>query len=180
MGRDLRAGTISATTGLVTGGAATAGASQPAVVTASIGTVTCTANVNVYGTLTATTSIRVVVIDEDTKVPVPGAFVVLDSNTAGKQTTAADGSAVFTVATAGGTHNVHAFAANHDYASYIGVLGTDLLIPLRQFYPIPRARSVRRQHLGQRLRLAHRARPDCAHRLLREQHRGQPARLHPR
>ncbi len=129
--------TIDASTGLLTGVAATANGSQSATVTAKIGTaVSCTAAVKVYGTFSTTNSLRVVVIDEDTKVPVQGAFIALDANTAAAQTTGADGSTVFTLTGAATAHNVHAFAANHDYASYIGVTGADLLIPLRQFYPI--------------------------------------------
>jgi len=128
--------TIDASSGLLTGGAATANGSQAAAVKATISsTVSCTANVTVYGTFSTASSMRVVVIDQDTKAPVSGAWVVLDSNTGAPQTTAADGSVVF-ASVAAGPHNVHAFAANHDYASFIGVTGNDLVIPIRQYYPI--------------------------------------------
>jgi hypothetical protein len=124
------AATIASGTGLVTGGSA----AGSATVTATMGTVTCTAAVAVYGAVAAS-SLRVVVIDADTKVPIQGAFVAMDT-AATKATTAADGSATFALAAGSGAHNIHAFAQNHNYASYMAVTGTDLLIPLRQFYPI--------------------------------------------
>jgi hypothetical protein len=122
------AGTIDAS-GVLTAGA-TAGTTT---VTASAGTKTCTSAITVFAA--ATTSQRVVVTDSQTKKPIAGAFVVIGNDVVGKKVTDASGVATFD-GVAAGARDVHAFAANYNYASYLGTTNTDVLISLPPSVPL--------------------------------------------
>ena len=119
--------------GVLTAAAPSAGATGTTTVKATAGGQTCTSTVTTYAA--ATDPLRVVVVDAHTKKPVAGAFVVIGSGpwtTDTKKTTDASGVAIF--ANAGASpRDVHAFAADHNYASYIGVGGADLLITLQPY-----------------------------------------------
>ena len=121
------AGTIDST------GLLTAGSAGTTTVTATAGTKTCTAVITVYAA--ATDSQRVVVTDSQTKKPIQGAFVVLGTDVIGKKVTDASGVATFT-GVAAGPRDVHAFAANYNYASYLGTTNTDVLISLPPAVPL--------------------------------------------
>ncbi|MBS2024796.1 MAG: hypothetical protein JST92_20565 [Deltaproteobacteria bacterium] len=118
--------------GVVTG--ATAGS---ATVTATVASsITCTSTVKVYGAVSA--GISVVVVDQHTKNPIAGAKVVLDSATSTAATTDASGIASFPAAV--GQHDVHVFAADYNYTSFIGInAGTgNLLVPLPPYIKLAR------------------------------------------
>ena len=128
------AGTVDAG-GLVTGTAPAAGATGTATVTATAGAKTCTATVTTYA---ATTPMRVVAIDGQTKQPIANAFVVLGSGpwTADtKVKTDASGIALFPNAPAA-PRDVHVFASGYNYTSYLGSSGTDLLATLPPYIPL--------------------------------------------
>ena len=124
--------TVDANTGVVTG----SGVTGTAIITAKAGSTTCaTSAIQTYAAAAGGT--RVVVIDALTKQPIAGAFVVIDT-VANKHTTGADGSYSSTLAA--GPHDIHVFAAGYNYASFLSVTGTDLLVPL-QPYVVPTTRS---------------------------------------
>lgn len=116
--------------GKVTGGAS----AGTATVTATIGGKSCDAAVKVYASNSA--GLRALVIDAHTKLPIVGAKVVLDSATSTAATTDADGLATFASAT--GAHDVHVFAKDYNYASYIGVSGNNVLATLTPYVKLAR------------------------------------------
>ena len=119
--------------GILTAAAPAAGATGPTTVTATVGGKTCISTVTTYAA--ATDPLRVVAVDAHTKRPIVGAFVVIGSGpwTADtKKVTDASGMAIFANAGAA-PRDVHAFAADHNYASYVGVSGADLLITLQPY-----------------------------------------------
>lgn len=98
-------------------------------VTAKIGGVTCaTASVTAFAPV-ASATLRAVVIDARSKLPIANATVMLDANAAGKQKTGADGVATFAVSGTG-AHDVHVFAQDHNYLSFIQTTSLDLVVPL--------------------------------------------------
>ena len=107
-------------------GSVPVGAVGSATVTAAAGERQCKATLAVYPP--ANSSLRVVVSDARTRRPLPGALVLLDTDSAGARATDSNGVAVFDAAP--GAHNVHAFERHHNYTSLIQVRGRDLLLPL--------------------------------------------------
>jgi|GEM_PF-1546548 len=118
------AGSIDAASGLVTGNGA-----GSVTVTATIGTATCMGIVTSYATA-ASGSLRVTVIDQHTKLPVPNAHVLLDTSA---KLTGPDGTATYAGVT--GVHDVHVFAAGFNYVSFLQTIATDLLVPLKPYVP---------------------------------------------
>ena len=113
--------------GLVTGAAA-----GTATITATAGTKSCTATVNVYAA-PAAGALRVTVINMHTKEPVVGAKVLIDAGAA--LTTDASGVATLAGAAAG-AHDVHVFAVGYNYTSFVATTSLDLLVPIAPYVPV--------------------------------------------
>jgi hypothetical protein len=103
-------------------------------ITASIGSTVCTPS-TVYQYAAPTTGVRVTVVAEGPSLtpavadegPVAGATVALDDAT--PQTTDAQGSTTFDVAT--GAHTISVFAHGFSYVTVVNTTATDLLIPVK-------------------------------------------------
>jgi hypothetical protein len=94
-------------------------------VTASVGSVTCTAAV-VHQFAASVADLRVVVIDQDSSAPLAGVTVVVQGGES--KATTSDGSVTFN--TAASLHTVSVFDANHRYVTVVGTSASDLLIAL--------------------------------------------------
>src|SRR6185369_3021501 len=102
-------------------------------ITASAGnSASCTAAVTTFPAIAAG-QLRVVVINADTKLPIPSAVVVVDGATLSSTT---DLQGQVTAAVGSGPHDVHVFAAAHDYVSILHTTNTDLLVPLSPWAPL--------------------------------------------
>ena len=93
------------------------------------GTASCSATVHAYAAQPAG-SLRVTVINLDTKEPVQGAKVAVGT-TANVKATGPDGTATF--AGVSGTQDVHVFAAGYGYTSFIQTNARDILAPLAPY-----------------------------------------------
>lgn len=122
-------------------GIATGGASAgPAVITASIGSASCEAEIVAHPQVAAG-SVRVVVIDELTGLPLEGALVQIETGAAPlSASTDAGGAATFDAAAVPGAPRT--ISALHDDFGWVTVAGTsadDLLLPLRRLVASDRA-----------------------------------------
>jgi hypothetical protein len=96
---------------------------------ASNPTVNCTANVWVYAGLQPADGKRVIVIDELSGRPIPGAVVAIGGTTVA---TDALGVASFASLTPGTPETVSVFEPAHDYVTVVNITRDDMLIPIRR------------------------------------------------
>jgi hypothetical protein len=100
------------------------------LVTASVGSVTCTpARLTQYAA-PVDGDLRVVVTSADPPVPIPGATVVIDD--LAPLLTGADGSVSIANPGVGTSHTISVYAEGYEYLTFVGTLATDIHVPLKE------------------------------------------------